>query len=242
MSWGGLHKDSNKNFGNRLSIFSLVLFLFFISSIILFAFYWNNQKKIKHYHISKMRFYDKKIIDSIIASKINQKDVIDELISQIERIEFVSYCKVYKKDSETLAVEIYEREPLALFKDTANNFWIVTTDYKVISSNFLLSKSFPIINDKIEPKFAVQKCYELLSFLKKIKQDYPEVYNCTAEIKKEGSNFHIVMKGTRTNILLESSSCSEKLPLLTELIRRRDFGKYFKKELDLRMENLIVVR
>lgn len=41
-----------------------------------------------------MRFYDKKIIDSIIASKINQKDVIDELISQIERIEFVSYCKV----------------------------------------------------------------------------------------------------------------------------------------------------
>jgi hypothetical protein len=131
-------------------------------------------------------------------------------------------------------VEIFEKEPLALLCDSNGKILAVTSNFALISSEYLLSKSYPIINNAND--------YELLKLFKRVKNEFPNVYCNIAEISRNGSVMRLAIKSTKTKVLIDEGDCREKFGFLSELLKRKDFSKFFKKEIDLRMENLMVIR
>lgn len=234
MSLGGIDNNSNGSTRNNFNIISFIFILFLFSTLILFAFYWNSQSRIKRFEVVNLHFFRSEPIETLLAKYNNQKVDLEAIKSLVEKLDFVDLCKVYKKNSETVVVEVVEKEPIALVCDTNGKLLAVSSNFTLISSEYLISKSYPVVYNAND--------YSLLRLLKWLKNKYPNVYSSIAEISKNGSELCLLIKSTRTKVRMKEESCTQKFEFLSELFKRKDFSKFLKKEIDLRMENLMVLR
>ncbi|MGB9771648.1 MAG: cell division protein FtsQ/DivIB [Candidatus Kapaibacteriota bacterium] len=182
-------------------------------------------------------------MDSLLSRMINQKFELKEIKSEIEKLDFVALCKIYKKDSETLKLEIVEKEPLAVVRNVSGQCFLVTIDFDLISSANLKQTSYPIIEwGEEEVSNFVEKNLVLLMILKRVKKEYPEIYKSISEVVGNGDEICLVTKSTRTKILTTTKDLLQDLEIISALLKRNDMGKFLKNTIDLRFDNIMVVR
>ncbi len=243
MNLGGINNNFENSRRNNFSVISIFLLLIFFPTLILYAVYWNNQKKIKRYEIENLQYYASFPMDSLLSRMINQKFELKEIKSEIEKLDFVALCKIYKKDSETLKLEIVEKEPLAVVRNVSGQCFLVTIDFDLISSANLKQTSYPIIEwGEEEVSNFVEKNLVLLMILKRVKKEYPEIYKSISEVVGNGDEICLVTKSTRTKILTTTKDLLQDLEIISALLKRNDMGKFLKNTIDLRFDNIMVVR
>lgn len=226
---------------NNFSIISFFFIIILVSSLILLSFYWSQHKTIKFYNIKNLVYYKKSLIDSVVTQNITPNLDFNKLKSSLEQLPFVASCKIYKSENEMLIIDIKEKEPLVLLRDNDGKQCLITSDFNLVSSSSLKSNNFPIL---LIPRFENSKIlssyYGLLCFVKTIKVSNPDVYFNLSKIEQVEKTICLYFKNSK--ILLNSENCFDKISLVNDLFRIGDIQKIFSKEIDLRFENLIVVR
>ncbi len=226
---------------NNFSIISFFFIIILVTVLILLSFYWSQHKTIKFYYIKNLVHYKKSLIDSIVTQNISLNLDFNKLKFSLEQLPFVASCKIYKSENEMLIIDIKEDEPLVLLKDNDGKQCLITSDFNLVSSSSLKSNNFPIL---FVPSFENSKIlssyHGLLCLIKSIKVSNPDLYSNLLRIEQVGKTIFLHYKNSK--IILNSENCFDKISLMNDLVRNGDFQKFFSKEIDLRFENLVVVK
>lgn len=231
---------SNRNNNSIISVIFLFILLF---SLVLISILWSNQKPIRNYVLSTLKYYSRKSIDSLISIVIAKENDLSVFEKEIEKFSFVKSCRIYHKDSETIEIEITEREPLLLISIDGNKFKLITTDLNFVSAEFLKSFDYPIFKvGNFDEKDLREKFTNLFTFLSNVKQAYPLVYANIQEIESGFQSLYLVTKSTRTKVILPLNPDIRQISILDDIFSCSNFSKYLKREIDLRFDGLVVTR
>lgn len=234
------YETSNRK---HFSILSFVLIIFFLSTLILLSFYWNSQKKLTNYIILNQEYFLSTPLDSLITGMIHKNASLKEIQSSLEKVDFVASSKVYKKDSETLVIDIVEKEPLLIISDKDGNSKLLTSDLKLISTNYLKLRSIPkFFVENLEASKLLKDNFKVFTILRNIKWNYPEFYWKISEIQRSRNEILFLTNSTRTKILMDENRCETGAELIQELFRKSKFPTFLKNEIDLRYDGLVILR
>jgi hypothetical protein len=234
------YETSNRK---HFSILSFVLIIFFLSTLILLSFYWNSQKKLTNYLILNQKYFLSTPLDSLITGMIHKNASLKEIQSSLEKVDFVASSKVYKKDSETLVIDIVEKEPLLIISDKDGNSKLLTSDLKLISTNYLKQRGIPkFFVENLEASKLLKDNFKVFAILRNIKWNYPEFYWKISEIQRSRNEILFLTNSTRTKILMDENRCETGAELIQELFRKSKFPTFLKNEIDLRYDGLVILR
>lgn len=228
---------------NNFSIISFLFFFLLVISLVLVSIFWSDQKRIKSYEVLGLNFYSHKYIDSLVAKAISNNCDLTEVRKEIEKFNFVKFCKIYRKDSESITIEIVEREPLLLVSDGNENIRLITTDLVVVSPKFLNSLDYPSLKVcTFSEEDFFEKYQNLLWFFQNLKQCYPEIYKNIQEISCEVPNLCLKTKSTNTKVIFPYDADLKHFSIFNEIIHCKNFARLLRKEIDLRYSGLVVIR
>ncbi|MCX7909713.1 MAG: hypothetical protein N2560_09405 [Ignavibacteria bacterium] len=221
----------------------LILAFLFFSILIFFSVFWSSNKTIKRFELSGFKYFDSKPIESLLSSNLYRNININELKSSLEKFDFVDKCKIYKKDSETLVVEILEKEPLLLFSSSSGVQRIISERLEFIPFANIKSIDVPIFSlETIDEAIIRQEYFDVLNFVKGLRKFYPSVYMNIDEVNCDKSTICLYTKSTRTKVLFNRNMSLEKVELFEEVFSRKDWMKFFEREIDFRFDGLVVIR
>lgn len=227
---------------NSFKIFFFFSVIFSLSSLVILSFYWSKQKYPYGYKIVGLANYKKFLLDSIISSSIASNQDLSILKEKLEQVDFVSSCKMYKQDKDTIVLEIEERKPLVLIFDNGQSPRLLTDDFKFVASEHLSHLNFPATRFSAEGLEFHRKSRTFLELLKILRESYPNIYKSILMIDKVGPYICFTTQPTHTKILIDERNCNDKLEVLNRIFKRKDVSNFLKNEIDLRYEGQIVLR
>lgn len=230
------------NFHTKLSLIFFFLVITILLSVVIFSFNWHKQRQVNHYKIVGLENYNKSLVDSLISFWSSSDSDLSTLRVKLEQVDFISSCKIYKQNNDTLIVEIKERKPLVLLYESERCIRLLTEDYKIIEPAYLNHLKVPLykVGAINAETFAKHRC--VFDFLKTLKVYSAGVYANISTIDKVGSDICLTTQSTRTKLLLNEKNCFTMLDALDGIFKRKDLSKFLRNEIDLRYDGLIVLR
>ncbi|MFN3306738.1 MAG: hypothetical protein ACK42Z_06090 [Candidatus Kapaibacteriota bacterium] len=233
------YRPSNR-FNFSIIFFFLVIII--LLSLVILSFNWYKQRPVNNYRIVGLENYNKSLVDSLISLWLSSNSDFSKLKAKLEQVNFISSCKIYKQNNDTLIVEINERKPLVLLYERDHCIRLLTEDYKIIPQTHLNHSKVPLFKvDTINSQIFVKYSF-VFDFLKALKGYSASLYSNISTIDKAGSSMCLTTRTTRTKLLLDERNCFAMLDALDALFKRKDFARFLKNEIDLRYDGLIVLR
>ncbi len=231
-------------------------FLLRMAIIIFLAIKWaafNDMFIIKNVEIDGINYFDETPLLSY-KDKINNHHIIfSDLKSyknDIQSLEYIKDCKIFRTFPQTINITIYEREPIAIIN--AEDLIMLDSDGICLPVQYS-SISLPILsnfktNKELYPRGERTKSSNVLKSVKIIrysKENFTGLYEEISEFLFNKENeYEIILKNGKTKILLGSDGIFTKLDHLkafkSALPDDKNFNIY--RYIDLRYKNQIIVR
>lgn len=231
-------------------------FLLRMGIIIFLAIKWaafNDMFIIKNVEIDGINYFDETPLLSY-KDKINNHHIIfSDLKSyknDIQSLEYIKDCKIFRTFPQTINITIYEREPIAIIN--AEDLIMLDSDGICLPVQYS-SISLPILsnfktNKELYPRGERTKSSNVLKSVKIIrysKENFTGLYEEISEFLFNKENeYEIILKNGKTKILLGSDGIFTKLDHLkafkSALPDDKNFNIY--RYIDLRYKNQIIVR
>ena len=248
------HKNILKINHIKLFTYSVVLFIFFCSSILSFQWLKSYQKiTITDIFISETKILNELIYEKLLAKmkglELNQKN-LKKVTQLLEQHPYIDAVRASYRYPTILKVEILEREPIAILNSDPfvmldkNGFvlpHIVDTKHfsLPVMSNYNTDKELYPIGKKVLSVKAKQS----IEWLSMIKKNYQFLYNNLSEIRLlSGDNIELILLDEPTKILMGNTRFRDKIEILKEFkinlnphTRLTDFSY-----LDMRYKNQII--
>lgn len=231
-------------------------FLLRMGIIIFLAIKWaafNDMFIIKNVEIDGINYFDETPLLSY-KDKINNHHIIfSDLKSyknDIQSLEYIKDCKIFRTFPQTINITIYEREPIAIIN--AEDLIMLDSDGICLPVQYS-SISLPILsnfktNKELYPRGERTKSSNVLKSVEIIrysKENFTGLYEEISEFLFNKENeYEIILKNGKTKILLGSDGIFTKLDHLkafkSALPDDKNFNIY--RYIDLRYKNQIIVR
>ena len=231
-------------------------FLLRMGIIIFLAIKWaafNDMFTIKNVEIDGINYFDETPLLSY-KDKINNHHIIfSDLKSyknDIQSLEYIKDCKIFRTFPQTINITIYEREPIAIIN--AEDLIMLDSDGICLPVQYS-SISLPILsnfktNKELYPRGERTKSSNVLksvNIIRYSKENFSSLYEEISEfLFNEENEYEIILKNGKTKILLGSDEILTKLDHLeafeSALPDDKNFNIY--KYIDLRYKNQIIVR
>tara|TARA_Y100000782_G_C10168738_1_gene258809 strand:+ start:218 stop:985 length:768 start_codon:yes stop_codon:yes gene_type:complete len=231
-------------------------FLLRMGIIIFLAIKWaafNDMFIIKNVEIDGINYFDETPLLSY-KDKINNHHIIfSDLKSyknDIQSLEYIKDCKIFRTFPQTINITIYEREPIAIIN--AEDLIMLDSDGICLPVQYS-SISLPILsnfktNKELYPRGERTKSSNVLKsvdIIRYSKENFTGLYEEISEFLFNKENeYEIILKNGKTKILLGSDGIFTKLDHLkafkSALPDDKNFNIY--RYIDLRYKNQIIVR
>lgn len=231
-------------------------FLLRMAIIIFLAIKWaafNDMFIIKNVEIDGINYFDETPLLSY-KDKINNHHIIfSDLKSyknDIQSLEYIKDCKIFRTFPQTINITIYEREPIAIIN--AEDLIMLDSDGICLPVQYS-SISLPILsnfktNKELYPRGERTKSSNVLKsvdIIRYSKENFTGLYEEISEFLFNKENeYEIILKNGKTKILLGSDGIFTKLDHLkafkSALPDDKNFNIY--RYIDLRYKNQIIVR
>ena len=231
-------------------------FLLRMGIIIFLAIKWaafNDMFIIKNVEIDGINYFDETPLLSY-KDKINNHHIIfSDLKSyknDIQSLEYIKDCKIFRTFPQTINITIYEREPIAIIN--AEDLIMLDSDGICLPVQYS-SMSLPILsnfktNKELYPRGERTKSSNVLksvNIIRYSKENFSSLYEEISEfLFNEENEYEIILKNGKTKILLGSDGIFTKLDHLkafkSALPDDKNFNIY--RYIDLRYKNQIIVR
>ena len=248
----------HKNIRKVMQIFVIIGSMSAISGIIWGSFSWANYTQL--FANPKIVFTGNSIIDDIeyksfLFKALNTSDLTEDISLISDRLEehpFIAGVRVSKHFPNGILIEISERYPVALINNDPlllidNNSYVMpfrsnAFDLQLpILSNFNITKElYPVGEQTLSPI-----AMHIVQFLKRIKTDYPQLYENLSEVRLSKYNdYELILAEEPTKIVLGKSITWSKILVLKEFEKsisgRKSLTDY--AYLDLRYNNQVITK